>query len=371
MEVEPGVRATIVVVGVPQPRVVQDHIITVDLHHGVCTDDWATSVVEGAHTRKDIRQDASGGSTKLCASGRSQCTAVGAHLCSQIVSCSGALAPRDPPKFSGSPTQQRSRRTMRLGRAGLEEQAGNANIGQAICHLNSSTTRRRYQRREAQTQHHETRGVDDEGPDHLVHARSDEQPLLSLDASVHRLSGVAWFRNEDIAFQAELPLPISRVVHSSTHSGIREELRHIDVPSGILLLHQVRLLGNARSRRDCGDLGCDPSSACLVGLRADALDPDEDVVPTVRAPNPSRHIRVAEEPLLLHASHDSAFCLHIRHEAAAGEARFVGEPKLAVDDGASDGRTLGCGPSHGRTAEGQPLERSPEVVCGMTVGTIG
>mmetsp|Transcript_19143 Transcript_19143/g.45099 ORF Transcript_19143/g.45099 Transcript_19143/m.45099 type:complete len:302 (+) Transcript_19143:404-1309(+) len=98
-------RATIIMVSVPQPDVVQHHVVAVDLHHGVCTNNGAPSIRKRAHTCEDVRDQAR--------------TVGKAVLLMQL----------------RAPEQQWLCRGFTLGCASLEQQACNPHFPEAAVHL--------------------------------------------------------------------------------------------------------------------------------------------------------------------------------------------------------------------------------------------
>mmetsp|Transcript_119765 Transcript_119765/g.298784 ORF Transcript_119765/g.298784 Transcript_119765/m.298784 type:complete len:432 (-) Transcript_119765:220-1515(-) len=312
-----------------------------------------TAVVEGAHSREDVRHHACW-TTPTAVRGRAIVFRLG---------------------WSLAPPQQRVCLPSGRRRAGLEQEARDADVREAVGDLHRRAAIRSNQGRETDPQNDEAVGAHDERPVQLVEPGGQQETLLALHTLVDLFGTLSWLCDEDFGDEAELAGRRSLMVLGRTSRPVAVELWHVDAPNLALAaavlvvfrLHQVRLLSYPRRRRRHGHLACDGAGAIRVGLLHHVLDPNEDVVPTRGAPDAASHVHVAEEPLLLHAGHHSAVHLHVCDEATAAESFVVRQEQVTVDDGSSDGSPLRHGPGDGRVLEVHPLHRPPEVVRGVAI----
>mmetsp|Transcript_67586 Transcript_67586/g.187432 ORF Transcript_67586/g.187432 Transcript_67586/m.187432 type:complete len:354 (+) Transcript_67586:852-1913(+) len=290
------VSAAIVVVGVPEPHVVQHHVVAVDLHHDIRAHNGAAAVGEGADAHENVgdHPGATGQSVLL------------AHLC--------------------APQQQRSHRLAAHGCAGLQQQARDSRISHAVGHLDGGPPFRGNERGQADAQDDEAvllhldRGLE------LVYAGRHQEPLHPLHALVDLIGSHPRPGDEDLVLKLELGPDDASV---GTNNAA-DKLRHVDVPDASIQ-HQEWFLGTEGLRHG-DDLSRRLPVARALLLWVQAAHAHKNVVPASWARHLAPNVYIPEEPLLLRAHGQIAVHNDVRHEAAGGVLVVVRQAQTTLDD---------------------------------------
>mmetsp|Transcript_105789 Transcript_105789/g.329789 ORF Transcript_105789/g.329789 Transcript_105789/m.329789 type:complete len:420 (+) Transcript_105789:837-2096(+) len=327
--------AAIVVVGVPQPHMVQHHVVAVDLHHRVRPHELAPAVLEAAHPHEDVRSEPRGGARQ------------------------GVLLAR-----LRAPLEQRLRRLVAHRRAGLDQQTRHAHLMEAVGDLDSWATVGGDQRGPADAEDDKVVVLDLDRHVELIDPRRHQESLHPLHAVVNLRRGHPRPGDEDLVVDVQLP---AKDV-GGCPDDVADKLRNVDEPR-TTLRHQEGLL-RCELLPERHHLARHRARAALLGRDAQAAHADEDVVPAGRAIDLAPKVNIAEEPLLLCAHGQGPVHPHVRHEAAGGVPLAGREAQAVHDGGPPDGRRLRDGPSDLLGKESHALHGTPEVVRGVPVGAV-